>query len=374
MRDSEQGSMTDTIVSFVGINKTYDGHTLVVNDLNLDVHRGEFLTILGSSGSGKTSSLMMVAGFEQPTSGDILLNGKSITRVPPHKRNIGVVFQNYALFPHMTVEKNLAFPLEARKVPREEIKTRIRRVLDIVRLGGYAERRTNQLSGGQQQRIALARALIFDPTLVLMDEPLGALDRQLREVMQHEIKQIHGTLGLSVIYVTHDQAEALAMSTRIAVLNRGSIEQISIPADLYERPQTSFVATFVGDNNCFRGKVSLCRQSRCVVDSGWGPVHALPVNDMAVGDDVMLAIRPERAALNPAPGTADNVFDAIVREVTYHGDHVRIRLALGDQDTFIVKIPNNVHDGGAVTAGQAIRIGWNAGDCRALDLESEVTH
>jgi len=366
--------MTDTVVSFIGINKTYDGRSLVVDDLNLDVHRGEFLTLLGASGSGKTSSLMMVAGFEQPTSGDILLDGKSITRVPPHKRNIGVVFQNYALFPHMTVEKNLAFPLEARQVSREEINKKIKSVLDIVRLSGYAERQTNQLSGGQQQRIALARALIFDPTLVLMDEPLGALDRQLREVMQYEIKQIHRTLGLSVIYVTHDQDEALTMSTRIAVLNRGRIEQISIPADLYERPETSFVATFVGDNNCFRGKVSLCQSDRCVVESRWGLVQASPVTAMAVGDDVMLAVRPERASLNPSSGATDNVFEATVRELTYHGDHVRARLALCEQDTFIVKIPNNVHAGSHMVAGQKVRIGWNAGDCRALALENESTH
>jgi putative spermidine/putrescine transport system ATP-binding protein len=366
--------MTDTIISLLGINKTYDGRSLVVDNLNLDVCRGEFLTLLGSSGSGKTSSLMMVAGFEQPTSGDILLNDKSITRVPPHKRNIGVVFQNYALFPHMTVEKNLAFPLEARQVCRDEIKKRIQRALDIVRLSGYAERRTNQLSGGQQQRIALARALIFDPTLVLMDEPLGALDRQLREVMQYEIKQIHRTLGLSVIYVTHDQDEALTMSTRIAVLNRGRIEQISIPADLYERPQTSFVATFVGDNNCFRGKVSSWRPDGCVVDSNWGPVQALPVAQLAVGGDVMLAIRPERAALNPAAGATDNAFEAIVQELTYHGDHVRASLALGEQDTFIVKIPNTVDAAGDLAAGQKIRIGWNAPDCRALDLPTESTH
>jgi putative spermidine/putrescine transport system ATP-binding protein len=284
------------------------------------------------------------------------------------------VFQNYALFPHMTVEKNLAFPLEARQVSREKINKKIKHVLDIVRLSGYAERRTNQLSGGQQQRIALARALIFDPTLVLMDEPLGALDRQLREMMQYEIKQIHRTLGLSVIYVTHDQDEALTMSTRIAVLNRGRIEQISIPSDLYERPETCFVATFVGDNNCFRGKVSSGGPNRCVVESRWGPVQALPVAAMAVGDDVMLSIRPERAALNPFVGATDNIFDATVRELTYHGDHVRVRLILCDQDVFIVKIPNSVQGGSAMAVGQKVRIGWNAGDCRALGFESESTH
>jgi len=366
--------MTDTVVSFVGINKTYDGRSLVVDDLNLEVRSGEFLTLLGASGSGKTSSLMMVAGFEQPTSGDILMHGNPITRVPPHKRNIGVVFQNYALFPHMTVEKNLAFPLEARRVPREEIKKKIKRVLDIVRLSDYAERRTSQLSGGQQQRIALARALIFDPTLVLMDEPLGALDRQLREAMQYEIKQIHRTLGLSVIYVTHDQDEALTMSTRIAVLNRGRIEQVSIPTDLYERPETSFVATFVGDNNCFRGKVSLHQSEQCVVESPLGTVQASSVDAVTAGDDVMLAIRPERAKLNPPAGSTDNVFEATVRELTYHGDHVRVRLTLCDQSTFVVKIPNNFHGGSDMTAGQKIQIGWNAKDCRALAFESNSTH
>lgn len=218
--------MTDAVVNFVNVNKSYDGTSLVVDDLNLTVRRGEFLTLLGSSGSGKTSSLMMLAGFESPTSGEIFIDGKPITHVPAYKRNVGVVFQNYALFPHMAVAKNLSFPLEARGMAKSEIRQRVARMLDMIQLPGYAERRINQLSGGQQQRIALARALIFDPAVVLMDEPLGALDRQLREAMQYEIKRIHKTLGLTIVYVTHDQDEAITMSDRVAVLEKGKVEQI----------------------------------------------------------------------------------------------------------------------------------------------------
>ena len=275
--------MKDTIVSFVGVNKTYDGRSLVVEDLNLDIHRGEFLTLLGSSGSGKTSSLMMVAGFEKPTSGDILLNGKSITHLPTYRRNIGIVFQNYALFPHMTVEQNLAFPLEARRMPKVDIEKKIARILNIVQLKGYKQRKTNQLSGGQQQRVALARALIFDPTLVLMDEPLGALDRQLRETMQYEIKHIHKTLRLSVIYVTHDQDEALTMSDRIAVLEKGRIEQVAEPSNLYERPMTAFVAKFVGENNCMPGRITSLEKDFCVIETSWGLVRAIAANVGPVG-------------------------------------------------------------------------------------------
>jgi putative spermidine/putrescine transport system ATP-binding protein len=199
-------------VSFRGTQKTYDGETLIVSDLNLDIRRGEFLTLLGPSGSGKTTCLMMLAGFETPTAGEIRLGDQVINKVPPHKRNIGMVFQNYALFPHMTVAENLRFPLAVRKLPAAEIDAKVQKVLDMVRLGEFASRYPQQLSGGQQQRIALARALVFDPELVLMDEPLGALDKQLREHMQLEIKHIHQDLGVTVVFVTHDQGEALTMS------------------------------------------------------------------------------------------------------------------------------------------------------------------
>ena len=264
------------------VQKSYDGEELVVRDLNLDIARGEFLTMLGPSGSGKTTCLMMLAGFETATHGSILLDGTPIDNLPPHKRGIGMVFQNYALFPHMTVAENLAFPLEVRKLRRDLIKERVARVLDMVEMGGFDARRPAQLSGGQQQRIAVARALVFEPRLVLMDEPLGALDKQLREQMQYEIKRIHDNLGVTVVYVTHDQSEALTMSDRIAVFNEGIIQQLATPQDLYERPESAFVAQFIGENNRLYGTVLELEGDDCTIrlDSG-AIVHALRVNTFA---------------------------------------------------------------------------------------------
>ncbi|MDP7621508.1 MAG: ABC transporter ATP-binding protein, partial [SAR324 cluster bacterium] len=236
MRESE------AYVSFQSVQKSYDGETLVVKDLNLDADRGEFLTMLGPSGSGKTTCLMMLAGFETVTHGEIILDGTSINNVPPHKRNIGMVFQNYALFPHMTVNENLAFPLQVRNMSKSDIEDRVKKVLDMVQLGAFGTRRPMQLSGGQQQRVAVARALVFEPKLVLMDEPLGALDKQLREQMQYEIKHIHENLEVTVVYVTHDQSEALTMSNRIAVFDDGVIQQLAAPDLLYEKPENAFVA------------------------------------------------------------------------------------------------------------------------------------
>lgn len=245
----------DAFVAFEHVQKSYDGVTLVVKDLNLSIAKGEFLTMLGPSGSGKTTCLMMLAGFETATHGEIKLDGVNINTVPPHKRGIGMVFQNYALFPHMTVGENLAFPLEVRGLGKAEREAKIKRALDMVQMGSFASRRPAQLSGGQQQRIALARALVFDPKLVLMDEPLGALDKQLREHMQFEIKHLHDSLGITVVYVTHDQGEALTMSDRVAVFNDGRIQQLAPPADLYERPENSFVAQFIGENNKLFGTI-----------------------------------------------------------------------------------------------------------------------
>jgi len=218
--DSSAGA-NDVLVSFRGVQKSYDGENLIVKDLNLDIRKGEFLTLLGPSGSGKTTSLMMLAGFETPTAGEILLAGRAINNVPPHKRDIGMVFQNYALFPHMTVAENLAFPLTVRGMNKSDVGDKVKRVLSMVQLDAFAQRYPAQLSGGQQQRVALARALVFEPQLVLMDEPLGALDKQLREHMQMEIKHLHQRLGVTVVYVTHDQGEALTMSDRVAVFHQG---------------------------------------------------------------------------------------------------------------------------------------------------------
>ena len=242
-------------VAFDHVQKSYDGETLVVKDLNLGIGKGEFLTMLGPSGSGKTTCLMMLAGFETATHGEITLAGRPINNIPPHKRGIGMVFQNYALFPHMTVGENLAFPLQVRKMDKPTIDAKVARALDMVQMGRFAGRRPAQLSGGQQQRIALARALVFEPELVLMDEPLGALDKQLREHMQIELKELHRQLGVTFVFVTHDQGEALTMSDRVAVFNNGVIQQIDAADRMYETPANRFVAGFIGDSSMLHGTV-----------------------------------------------------------------------------------------------------------------------
>ncbi|MXZ35532.1 MAG: ABC transporter ATP-binding protein [Acidobacteria bacterium] len=239
-------------VEFEGVSKSYDGRTVVVRNLDLAVYEGEFLTLLGPSGSGKTTCLMMLAGFQTPTSGAIRIGGRAVDDLPPRKRDIGVVFQNYALFPHMTVGENLSFPLEVRGMEPRQIRERVGAALELVRLEGLDGRRPGELSGGQQQRVAIARALVFEPALVLMDEPLGALDRRLREEMQYEVRRIQRRLGVTVVYVTHDQQEAMAMSDRVAVFQRGRIEQVAPPEALYEETQREFVARLIGDYNLLR--------------------------------------------------------------------------------------------------------------------------
>ena len=360
--------MSETpLVRFQNVQKSYDGKTLVVKDLNLDVQKGEFLTMLGPSGSGKTTCLMMLAGFEPATHGEIYLNNQPINNVPPHKRGIGMVFQNYALFPHMTVAENLAFPLEVRRMSKSERESRVTRALDMVQLGDFGKRRPAQLSGGQQQRVAVARALVFDPDLVLMDEPLGALDKNLREQMQYEIKHIHENLGVTVVYVTHDQSEALTMSNRIAVFNDGVVQQLAPPDALYERPENAFVAQFIGENNKLHGTVSDIDGDYCVVESHGGvPVYARAVNVSKRGEQSTLSLRPERVAINPEPGAVQNLFEAKVLELIYLGDHIRTRIALLGRDDFIVKVPNSANHA-TLVEGDVIRVGWLQEDCRALD-------
>jgi putative spermidine/putrescine transport system ATP-binding protein len=267
----------------------------------------------------------------------------------------------------MTVAENLAFPLEVRRMGKDEIESRVHRALDMVRLPEMAGRRPGQLSGGQQQRVAVARALVFDPDLVLMDEPLGALDKNLREEMQFEIKHIHESLGVSVVYVTHDQSEALTMSNRIAVFNDGVVQQLSTPDDLYERPENAFVAQFIGENNKLIGTVKEMDGDTCSVDvEGGGIVKALPVNVSGIGDRTTLSLRPERVSINPPEDGMANVFDGTVEELIYLGDHIRARINVCGHDDFVVKVPN--------AAGQAslaetapVRVGWGKDDCRALD-------
>ena len=355
-------------VRFKDVQKSYDGEQLVVKNLNLDIGKGEFLTMLGPSGSGKTTCLMMLAGFEPATHGEIFLKENPINKVPPHKRGIGMVFQNYALFPHMTVAENLAFPLEVRHMDKSEREQRVNRALDMVQLGAFGDRRPAQLSGGQAQRVAVARSLVFDPDLVLMDEPLGALDKNLREQMQYEIKHIHENLGLTVVYVTHDQSEALTMSNRIAVFDDGIIQQCAPPEVLYEEPENAFVANFIGENNRFVGKVVEDNSDtvRVEIDNNAGTVIAKKVNVEGVDARSTLSLRPERVTVNPEPGSVPNIFSGLAEELIYLGDHIRTRFTVLGHDDFIVKIPNSATHA-HLKEGDTVNIGWNAEDCRALD-------
>jgi putative spermidine/putrescine transport system ATP-binding protein len=361
-------SETDAFVKFYRVQKSYDGLSLVVKDLNLSMPRGEFLTMLGPSGSGKTTCLMMLAGFETATHGDILLDGVSINNIPPHKRGIGMVFQNYALFPHMTVAENLAFPLEVRKIGKSDREAKVKRALEMVQMGDFGGRRPAQLSGGQQQRVALARALVFEAELVLMDEPLGALDKQLREHMQFEIKRIAENLGITVVYVTHDQTEALTMSDRVAVFNDGRIQQLAPPAELYESPENSFVAQFIGENNTLEGVVKEMSNGLALVQLNDGNViECNPVNVTKAGEKTRVSIRPERVELDKArmrPGA--HRLRAEVLEFIYMGDMFRTRLQVAGNDNFIVKT-RNAPDQVRLEPGAQIDIGWLPSDCRALD-------
>ena len=343
------------LVTFTGVQKTYDGRILVVRDLNLEIQKGEFLSLLGPSGSGKTTTLMMLAGFESPTAGEISLAGVSITRTPPHKRNFGMVFQNYALFPHLSVADNIGYPLTVRKLGKSEREAKVKQALDMVQMGPMGERFPSQLSGGQQQRVALARALVFDPQLVLMDEPLGALDKQLREHMQLELKAIHRKLGITFIYVTHDQSEALTMSDRVAVFNEGLIQQIDTVDQLYETPANRFVASFVGDNSVLDGKVLRVDGARCDVRLDDGTLlSGINVNQTKAGDAVQCSVRPERIAVVGGVAPAGNVLNATVADVIYFGDHLRLRCQATDQPEISVKMPLQNLD--HIGSGQSIRL------------------
>lgn len=359
---------TSTFVQFDRVQKSYDGLSLVVKDLNLAMPRGEFLTMLGPSGSGKTTCLMMLAGFETATHGDIKLDGISINNIPPHKRGIGMVFQNYALFPHMTVAENLAFPLEVRKMPKSEREAKVKTALEMVQMGEFGGRRPAQLSGGQQQRVALARALVFEAELVLMDEPLGALDKQLREHMQFEIKRIANNLGITVVYVTHDQTEALTMSDRVAVFDDGRIQQLAPPDQLYEAPENSFVAQFIGENNTLEGIVKEIVNGVALVQLDDGKlIDCNPINVSKAGERTRVSIRPERVEFNKDRlQKGAHTLEAEVLEFIYMGDIFRTRLRVAGNDEFIVKT-RNAPDQVRLEPGAKIDIGWLPSDCRALD-------
>ena len=339
--------------------KSYDGKTNAVDGVNIAVERGEFVTFLGPSGSGKTTTLMMIAGFEHPTSGTIELAHENLTERKPYRRNIGMVFQNYALFPHMTALKNVTFPLRMRHFPRDEIERRAQKMLDLVGLGRFAHRLPRELSGGQQQRVALARGLVFNPDVLLLDEPLGALDKNLREQMQVEIKRIHREVGITMIYVTHDQTEAMTMSDWIAVFRDGRIEQLGSPLEVYDRPSNRFVAEFIGDSNFFAGRIHPAHPGVVDLDKV-GPVRVAQGAPAAGPVDVM--IRPERLRATP-PGEGDNAFDMLVDDVINYGDSI---LVIGTTRGLPLRARLVGHASDMLKRGASLRLACSPGDARVL--------
>jgi putative spermidine/putrescine transport system ATP-binding protein len=318
-----------------GLGKSF-GAVRALDDVSLSVRQGELLTILGPSGSGKTTLLRMIAGYEWPDAGAVRLHGADITALPAVKRNIGMVFQNYALFPHMSVGGNVAFPLEMRRRPKAEIAERVETALRLVDLMGYQERMPRQLSGGQQQRVALARAIVFEPLLLLLDEPFGALDRKLRESMQLEVRRVQRRLGITTVFITHDQEEALILSDRVAIMNRGRIEQIGVPTEIYDRPGSAFVADFVGESNIFPGRVtrSDARASHIALDNGLALECA---GTWPEGTRIGAMIRPER--LSPTDGAGVNVFHGTVAETVFIGTAWKYTLRLADGANMLIRLP-----------------------------------
>jgi putative spermidine/putrescine transport system ATP-binding protein len=345
------------------LSKAY-GAVTVLDEVDLDVRPGEFLTLLGPSGSGKTTLLMAIAGFLRPDRGSIRFGEREVVRLAPHKREIGMVFQNYALFPHMSVARNIGFPLRLRRVPAPEIARRVEAALEMFQLGGYGERSITQLSGGQRQRVALARAIVFEPRIILMDEPLSALDKQLRERMQIELRQLHDRLGTTTVYVTHDQREALTMSDRIAVLDRGKIARIDAPRAIYDHPGSRFVAEFIGESSFLDVDVAdgVCRAAGSVIRAPQVPV--------AQGRCVMM-LRPERLRiLDSSESEAMNRFDGKVLSAIYQGDTLLLQIVLTDGSPVTLRMATRGDDAPPPPRGSPIAVGIAVGDTVLLAHEA----
>lgn len=365
------GNVADAYLSIKNVSKHY-GAVKAVNEIDLEVHRGKFLTILGPSGSGKTTLLEMIAGFEDLTKGNIFLNEQDISKKKPYERDIGMLFQNYALFPHMTVKENIAYPLKLRKMDKKTINELVEKNLELVQLGEFGDRYPRQLSGGQQQRVALARAIIFNPPLLLLDEPLSALDKNLRESMQLEIKHIQERIGITTISVTHDQEEALVMSDLVCVMNRGKIEQVATPYEIYQYPKNEFVAKFIGEINLLKGKIIERSTSEFQVRLEKDPQKVIRVTniwgDEWQVDDVFVAIRPENIHL-VTDESYDNIVNATVTEKIYIGNSLKIKTisACGNEMTVTLSalLADLIHEGGDV------RLGWNLTESTLVPVEDK---
>ncbi len=338
-------------------------------DVNLDVRPGEFLTFLGPSGSGKTTTLMIIAGFVVPTSGDVRINDRSIVQVPVHKRGIGMVFQNYALFPHLNVARNVAFPLEMRNLPKAEVARRVDAVLELVRLGGLRDRRPRQLSGGQQQRVALARALVFEPSVLLLDEPLGALDAKLREEMKLELKRLHHKIGATVLFVTHDQEEALTLSDRIAVFNDGALAQVGTPDELYHRPANRFVADFIGETNLLTGRVVAIEGESCRIALASGIEATGRLRDGFPKPErwATYTLRLEKITIGDAAAACANHHEGTVEEFLFIGDSTKYLVRLAPDLEITVKLPETGVS--RFAAGHEVAVGWNEDDMLLVETD-----
>ena len=354
-------------VSFQGVTKRY-GHVTAVNDVSLDISPGEFFALLGSSGSGKTTLLMLLAGFDNPTEGRVLMSGTSVSDMPPHRRQIGVVFQNYALFPHMSAADNVAYPLKMRGVGRSEREERVKAALGLVNLTDRSSSYPSQLSGGQQQRVALARALVFGPALLLMDEPLGALDRRLRDQMQQELKRIQGELGITVIYVTHDQSEAMAMANRIGIMAGGRLLQVADPETIYAAPSNHFVARFLGECSILRVTATDGGRGYEIV----GVRQSLQSPTTAPFD---IVVRPENVTVRPAPeAVSDSAFGvpATIRDITYLGAGWRVTLELSDGQSLLASIVRGDDVAGYLGPGKPVIARWAPASVAVLPTEGST--
>ncbi|OEC37400.1 putative spermidine/putrescine transport system ATP-binding protein [Pseudomonas cuatrocienegasensis] len=374
--DTSQAAATP-LVRLSKLNKHY-GDFVAVDNLSLDIHEGEFLTFLGSSGSGKSTTLSMLAGFETPSSGEILVQGKSLINVPPHKRDIGMVFQRYSLFPHLSVRGNISFPLDIRKLAADECERRVEAMLKLVQLESFAHRRPSQLSGGQQQRVAIARALVYEPRILLMDEPLGALDKKLREDLQDELRHLHRRLGITIVYVTHDQEEAMRLSQRIAIFSHGRIVGLGTGQTLYQNPPNAFVASFLGNSNFLQGTLT----GNASVQFEQQALAIKPQN-LPLNSDVLLMVRPEKAQVLPldAPTpllTGWNEITAQVSEVVFLGDSLTCSVVTPGGSRLTVKaLP---HGQAPLHSGAQVRVRWAAADAcvysewNAADLSKSAAH
>jgi spermidine/putrescine transport system ATP-binding protein len=350
----------DDVIVLDHVRKEF-GNFVAVQSADFSIDRGEFFAMLGPSGCGKTTTLKMIAGFELPTSGRVLLEGVDVSRVPPYRRNVNTVFQQYALFPHMTVADNVAFGPRSKRVSRSECDRRVGEMLEVVRLAEFANRKPSQLSGGQQQRVALARALVNLPSALLLDEPLAALDLKLREAMQLELKRIQREVGITFVFVTHDQGEALTMSDRIAVMSEGVVEQIGTPEEIYNRPASLFVAGFIGSANLLPGTATGQDGGDVVVELECGPtVRASPGRQPVNGDPVSVMIRPERLQVAVAPGPDGRSIEGVIRELIFQGASARLQLELGD-GTEIVTYVDPDDDLPFLRPGAPVHANWNPG-------------